>query len=245
MTWYERHILPHLIDLSMRNSRLADYRERVLSRAEGRVLEIGIGSGRNLSLYTDRATEILGLDPNRRLLAMARARQPSLSRNLVEGLAGSVPLETASVDTVVTTWTLCSIPGVESALAEMRRVLKPGGQLLFVEHGLSPDLPVRRWQQRLTPAWKRLAGGCHLDRPIQALIEDAGALADELHGGATADDLHVRRLRTAAVGLTQCNFFQEKPSGVVGPKGLLLCRERSWTGIARAGVPERCRRETE
>ncbi len=147
---------------------------------------------------------------------MARARKLSISRNRIEALADLVPLETASVDTVVTTWTLCSIPNVGSALAEMRRVLKPGGQLLFVEHGLSPDLPVRRWQHRLTPLWKRIAGGCHLDRPIQAFIEDAGFQISRLQTsymeGATADDLHVRRLRTRKT-LISAEHIQAETAG--------------------------------
>ena len=174
MGFYQDHILPHLVNLVMRNAQLEPYRKRLLSLAGGRVLEIGIGSGLNLPFYTEHATEIIGVEPHPKLLAMASHKHSTIPSNLVEGSAELLPLETASFDTVVTTWTLCSIPDVMTALGEMHRVLKPDGQLLFVEHGLAPDPGVRRWQQRLTPIWKRIAGGCHLDRPMANLIHDAG-----------------------------------------------------------------------
>jgi ubiquinone/menaquinone biosynthesis C-methylase UbiE len=148
----------------------------VVSSARGRVLEIGIGSGLNLPFYGPRVEEILGLDPVSRLIAMAqgaavRSKSPV---TLIAGSAESIPIDDASMDTVVTTWTLCSIPDAVGALREMRRVLRPGGQLLFVEHGLAPEENIRKWQNRLTPLWKRIGGGCHLNRPIRALIESAG-----------------------------------------------------------------------
>ena len=174
MGLYHEHIMPHLVNLAMRNRQLAPYRERTIRLAEGRVLEIGVGSGLNLPLYTDRATEILGLDPHPKLLAMASEKPPSIPSKLIKGSAESIPLDDASVDTVVSTWSLCSICDVAAALAEIRRVVKPDGQLLFVEHGLAPENSVQRWQHRLTPIWKRLAGGCHLNRPISSLIQDAG-----------------------------------------------------------------------
>lgn len=174
MGFYENCILPHLVNLAMRNDQLVPYRKRILSLAGGRVLEIGIGSGLNLPFYSDRAIEIVGLDPHPKLLAMAARKAPNIPSKIVAGSAESIPLEDRSVDTVVTTWTLCTIPSVMTALREMRRVLKPGGQLLFVEHGLAPDAAVRRWQHRLTPLWKRIGGGCHLDRPIPTLVQDAG-----------------------------------------------------------------------
>lgn len=174
MGFYQDHIVPHLINLSMRNRRLAPYRERTISLAEGRVLEVGIGSGVNFPYYSDRADEVIGIDPLWKLLKMASHNVGGVSWKLIEGSAESIPLDDASVDTVVTTWTLCSIPDVATALREMRRVLKPGGRFLFVEHGLASDESVRRWQRRLTPVWKRIAGGCHLDRPVSTLIESAG-----------------------------------------------------------------------
>ena len=153
MGFYQDHILPHLIHLAMRRQDFAPYRERVLADAQGRVLEIGIGSGLNLPFYAQRAQQVIGLDPSPRLLAMARGagRQLEGAIELVEGSAEAVPLEDRSVDTVVTTWTLCSIPDVDRALREARRILKPGGRLVFVEHGLSPDPQVVKWQNRLTP----------------------------------------------------------------------------------------------
>jgi ubiquinone/menaquinone biosynthesis C-methylase UbiE len=174
MGLYQDHVLPHLVNVSMRNRMLAPYRQRLLSQAEGRVLEIGVGSGLNLPFYSDRTSEVVGLDPHPKLLAMARSRSSRIPLTTVEGSAESIPLDDGSVDTVVTTWTLCSVPEVARALAEMRRVLKPSGRLLFVEHGLAREESVQRWQHRLTPFWKRFTGGCHLDRAVAALIEQAG-----------------------------------------------------------------------
>jgi ubiquinone/menaquinone biosynthesis C-methylase UbiE len=176
MGFYQDRILPHLINLSMRNAYLVPYRERTASAAEGRVLEIGIGSGLNLPFYGPQVREILGLEPSPRLVAMARhaARESRSPVTFIEDSAEAIPLDGASIDTVVTTWTLCTIPGAVQALGEMRRVLKPGGQLLFVEHGLAPEESVRKWQNRLTPLWKAIGGGCHLNRPIRNLIETAG-----------------------------------------------------------------------
>jgi len=156
-----------------------------MAAAEGRVLEIGIGSGLNLPFYTPRVHELLGLEPSARLVAMARhaSSQSFLPVTLIEGSAEAIPLEDESIDTVVTTWTLCTIPRVTQALGEMRRVLKPGGQLLFVEHGLAPEDSVRKWQDRLTPVWKRIGGGCHLNRAIPALIETAGFDVGEIKAG--------------------------------------------------------------
>jgi ubiquinone/menaquinone biosynthesis C-methylase UbiE len=176
MGFYQTRILPHLVNLAMRNRDLLPYRERVISAAEGRVLEIGIGSGLNLPFYPPQAREIIGLEPSPQLLAMSRnaARQSGAPVTFIEASAEAIPLDDRSIDTVVTTWTLCSIPAALQALAEMRRVLKPNGHLLFVEHGQSPDRKVRKWQDWLTPAWKQIGGGCHLNRPIRTLIENAG-----------------------------------------------------------------------
>ena|SRR5215831_5005392 len=174
MGLYQEHIVPHLVNLAMRNSRLVQYRRRVTSLADGRVLEIGIGSGVNLAYYSDGTNEVIGLDPQWKLLMMAVHNAHNVPVELIEGSAECIPLSDSSVDTVVTTWTLCSIPNVAGALREMRRVLKPNGRFLFVEHGLASDEGVRRWQRFLTPLWKRIAGGCHLDRPVSALVQDAG-----------------------------------------------------------------------
>lgn len=185
MGFYDDRILPHLVHLSMRQDTFSPYRRRLVPAAQGRVLEIGVGSGLNLPLYTNAATHVVGLDTSSRLLSMARQVHPTGARSteMIEGSAEALPLEDESIDTVVTTWTLCTIPDVVAALREMRRVLKPSGQLLFVEHGRSPDARVRRWQDRLTPVWKHLAGGCHLNRPIRELLEQSGFRIERIETG--------------------------------------------------------------
>lgn len=151
MGFYQDQIVPSLINLAMRQRNLAAYRGRVVPAAEGRVLEIGIGSGINLPFYSANVRQVIGLDPSPKLLAMARRARGGSSRDLelIEGSAEAIPLDGATADTVVMTWTLCSIPAARDALHEMRRVLKPGGRLLFVEHGQAPDPNVRWWQDRL------------------------------------------------------------------------------------------------
>jgi ubiquinone/menaquinone biosynthesis C-methylase UbiE len=184
VSFYTDRVLPHLLNLAMRHKELAAYRQRVVPAARGRVLEIGIGSGLNLPFYGAGVDAVIGLDPSLPLLSMAQTRATAAAPvSMLQGTAEAIPLETASVDTVVTTWTLCSIPDVTAALAEMRRVLKPGGALLVVEHGRAPDAAVARWQDRLTPLWKPIAGGCHLNRKIDALIHDAGFAVTDLRAG--------------------------------------------------------------
>jgi len=176
MSFYERWVLPRLIDLAMRNKEATRYRGNVIPSAAGEVLELGAGSGLNLPLYGPCVTRVHALDPSGALLAMAGRRLPraSVPVDLLLGSAEEIPLADRSIDTVVTTWTLCSIPDVAKALREARRVLKPGGSLLFVEHGHAPDASVARWQRRIEPLWKPLAGGCHLTRRIDRLIREAG-----------------------------------------------------------------------
>jgi ubiquinone/menaquinone biosynthesis C-methylase UbiE len=185
MGFYGNCIVPTLIDLSMRNKHLRPYRERVAGAAEGRVLEIGIGSGLNLPFYARRVEQIFGLDPSPRLLARVRrkAQTVEVALQLLTGSAERIPLADRSIDTIITTWTACSIPDIASALAEMRRVLKPRGRLLFVEHGRAPEPSVARWQDRLTPLWRRVSGGCHLNRKIDDLIGEAGFGIDRLETG--------------------------------------------------------------
>lgn len=185
MGFYNDIILPKLCHLSMRNRRLTPYRKRVVASAEGRVLEIGFGSGLNLPFYPVAVREILGLEPSPRLVSMAKgaARASPSPVTFIEGSAEAIPLDSDSIDTVVITWTLCTIPQAATPLDEMRRVLKPGGRLLFVEHGLAPDESVCKWQNRLTPAWRRLSGGCHLNRPIRTMIEHAGFRLDRIETG--------------------------------------------------------------
>lgn len=182
MGFYDRWILPPLLDLAMRHRMLERYRRDVISGACGRVLEIGVGSGLNLSLYGREAEVVVALDPSEQLLAMAhrRASQASAPVCFAAGSAVEMPLADASIDAIVMTWTLCSIADPLAALREMRRVLKPGGALRFVEHGLSPDAAVARWQRRLTPMWSHISGGCHLDRKADDLIRAAGFEISEL-----------------------------------------------------------------
>lgn len=185
MGFYQDQVVPLLINLAMRHRKVAEYRGRVVPAAEGRVLEVGIGSGLNLPFYGPGVRHVIGLEPSPKLLAMAR-RAAGAQTGRVELLKGSaeyIPLDRASVDTVVTTWTLCSIPDARGALAEMRRVLKPDGRLLFVEHGRAPERNVVWWQDRLTPAWKCVGGGCHLNRAIADMIEGAGFAFDRLETG--------------------------------------------------------------
>ncbi|MBI2189883.1 MAG: class I SAM-dependent methyltransferase [Acidobacteria bacterium] len=185
MSFYKERILPHLVHLSMRQETFAVYRGRVVPAARGRVLEVGIGSGLNLGFYGEQVKQVIGLEPSAKLLSMAREAADGLRgrAELVEGSAEAIPLDDESINTVVTTWTLCSIPDVARALAEMRRVLRRHGTLLFVEHGRSPDPGVQRWQDRLTPLWKHIGGGCHLNRPVRELIEQAGFRVERIDTG--------------------------------------------------------------
>ncbi len=181
MSLYARFVVPALIDLAMRQRPMEKYRRELVPAARGRVLEVGVGSGRNLPFYGTGVSGVVGIDPSDRLLEMARAQAAgaSVPVSLRRGSATAMDVDDASIDTVVMTWTLCSIPDPLAALGEMRRVLRPGGRLLFVEHGLSRDPGVARWQHRLTPVWRRLTGGCHLDRKIDDLVCAAGfELAD-------------------------------------------------------------------
>ena len=184
MGFYNDVVLPGLLDRAMRKEELVGYRRRVVGAARGRVLEVGIGSGLNLPFYGPSVTEIIGLEPSQPLLEMASRRaRADKSVSFLPASAEAIPLDAGSVDTVVTTWTMCSIPDARAALAEMRRVLRPGGELRFVEHGRAPDRWVVHLQDWLTPAWRPLAGGCHLDRPIADLITAAGFKMDDLRTG--------------------------------------------------------------
>ena len=176
MNFYDRWILPTVIDFAMRQEQLGKYRREVVAAATGRVLEVGVGSGLNLAYYGGQVEMVVGIDPSPRLLSIARQRAVAAGVRvcLLQGSAAAIPLGDQSIDTVVMTWTLCSIPDPSAALREMRRVLKPGGKLVFVEHGLSPEPGVERWQHRLTPIWCHLAGGCHLDRKVDGLVRASG-----------------------------------------------------------------------
>jgi ubiquinone/menaquinone biosynthesis C-methylase UbiE len=184
MAFYSDVVLPRLCHLAMRNRQLLPYRQRVVGSAQGRVLEVGVGSGLNLPFYGAHVTEILALEPSPPLIGMARRFAGAcVPVAFIEGSAEAIPLDDKSVDTVVTTWTLCTIPQAVVALNEMRRVLRPSGRLVFVEHGLAPDERVQRWQHRLTPLWRRISGGCHFNRPIRAMIEAGGFRLERLETG--------------------------------------------------------------
>ncbi|MHA1113788.1 MAG: class I SAM-dependent methyltransferase [Alphaproteobacteria bacterium] len=183
MGLYERYVLPHAVRLSCNIKPIRRQREKIVPQAEGRVLEVGIGSGLNLPHYdAARVEKVWGLDPSAELRRYAEreARAVDFEVDFL-GLSGdAIPLDDDSADTVVVTYTLCTIPDAVAALGEMRRVLRPGGKLLFSEHGAAPDAAVRRWQDRLTPVWKRFAGGCHLNRDIPALLRAGGFATEQL-----------------------------------------------------------------
>jgi ubiquinone/menaquinone biosynthesis C-methylase UbiE len=183
--FYERRILPRLIDLGMRQKQLAALRARVVGEAQGEVLEVGIGSGRNLPFYRRDVQSVLGIDPSAGLLAMARPHTAwtHFPVRLRQAGAENLPLDDAAIDIVVMTWTLCSVADPLLVLSEIRRVLRPGGSLLFVEHGRAPEPRLQRCQDGLTPLWRRVAGGCHLNRPIAQLVERSGLRLVELETG--------------------------------------------------------------
>ena len=183
-SWYDRHLLPYVIDLACGVKPVRRQRQKVVPQASGRVLEVGIGTGRNLAYYDkSRISALVGVDPALQMHRLARKRsaRAGLPVELVGLSAEKLPLPDASFDSIVLTYTLCSIPDPVPAVREMRRVLKPGGKLLFCEHGLAPDEGVRRWQRRLNPLWGRIGGGCHLDRDIPALLRAGGFTLPDVH----------------------------------------------------------------
>lgn len=179
--WYERHVLPYVINLGCGTKPFADQRQKVIPLAQGRVLEVGVGTGLNLPFYDrTRVQTIVGVDPALRMhrLALKRVQRAGIAVELIGLSAEKLPSADASFDTVVSTYTLCTIPDPVSALRQMRRVLVPGGKLLFSEHGRAPEPRIAKWQTRLQPYWSKIAGGCMLDRDIPALLEQAGFRPD-------------------------------------------------------------------
>ncbi|MES1926178.1 class I SAM-dependent methyltransferase [Salinisphaera sp. T31B1] len=186
---YARYVLPHMLDCACGLAQVEAERARLVPLAHGRVLEVGIGTGRNLRHYdARRVNEIVGLDPATAMQPRAKSRLAGLGLDvsLLPVAAERIPAAANSFDTVVVTYSLCSIAEPLVALAEMRRVLKPDGTLLFCEHGLAREPHIARWQARLTPTWRRLAGGCHLDRDVPHLLAGAGFSLDWLDAGYIA-----------------------------------------------------------
>lgn len=180
---YDRYIMPKLVHFACGQKPASKQREKLIPRAEGLVLEIGIGSGLNIPFYdADKVDHLWGIDPSREMWAIAKknAREHHLDAEFIEAGAESIPLDNNAVNTVIMTYTMCTIPDVHSALLEVRRVLKPGGMLLFCEHGEAPDRDVQRWQQRVNPIWRKLGGGCNLNRPIPLLLGESGFRSRDL-----------------------------------------------------------------
>ncbi|MAI78515.1 MAG: SAM-dependent methyltransferase [Deltaproteobacteria bacterium] len=183
MGFYENRILPALIDKGCGGPPVMRQREKLVPRASGRVLEVGMGSGLNLDLYDPQKVELVwGLEPSEgmRRKAEERVSQARVNVELIDLPGEEIPLEDNSADTIVLTFTLCTIPDFKVALEQMRRVLKPDGQMLFCEHGLASDPSTQKWQKRINPVWKKIAGGCNLNRDIPACLENSGFQIREL-----------------------------------------------------------------
>ena len=183
MGFYDKHILPRFINCACSTKPMMKQREKVVPLASGTVLEIGIGTGLNLPFYdATRVDRVIGLDPSEESWVLAGERALGLDFEVeFIGLPGEqIPLEDNSVDTVLVTYSLCTIPDPVAALEGMARVLKPDGELIFCEHGEAPDESVQRWQQRINPLWSKIAGGCNLNRDIPGLLREGGFAIDKL-----------------------------------------------------------------
>ena len=183
MGLYAKYVLPRLIDLAMRNKDTTRLRAECVPQARGEVLEIGIGSGLNLPFYSSDVHRVYGVDPSIELQRMATKKASTVPFEVKffrQSAEEMLPLADSSIDTIVVTWTLCSIPNPLVALQQMKRVLKENGRMIFIEHGRSADAKVRVWQDRITPVWKHIGGGCHLNRKVGELIRAAGFQISEL-----------------------------------------------------------------
>ena len=177
MGFYDKYILPHFLNCACGSKPIVYQREKVVPMAEGLVLEVGIGSGLNIPFYdSTKVDKILGLDPSEELnrMALKVAADKGIPVEFILGGAEAIPLPDNHVDTVLVTYTMCTIPEVATANKEILRVLKPQGKMIFCEHGLAPDANISKWQNRIDPYWGKIAGGCHLNRNIPALIDEAG-----------------------------------------------------------------------
>ena len=183
MGFYQKHVLPLLLDQACACKPIRKQRQKIIPLAHGNVVEIGIGSGHNLPFYDqDKITKLIGIDPDEYVWKKSAKKRAMFHKPLERlGLSGeSIPLDDKTADTVVVTYSLCTIPDPVAALKEMRRILKPGGKLLFCEHGKAPDAGVHKWQNRIDPIWSKIAGGCHSGRNIPALLDAAGLKTTEL-----------------------------------------------------------------
>jgi len=177
MSFYDDKILPHIIHIACGTKPVLKQREKIVPQAEGRILEIGMGSGINIAYYNpDKVEKLWGLEPSVGMRQKAKARVDTAPFELewLDLPGEEIPLDNKSMDTIVLTYTLCTIPDWLSAVKQMKRVLKPGGKLLFSEHGKAPDLAVRKWQDRINPYWMKIAGGCQLNRDIPKLLLEGG-----------------------------------------------------------------------
>ncbi len=176
-TWYDAHLMPKLVTFACGQGQVMKRRSQLVPLATGDVFELGCGGGLNQEFYqTSQISSFSGIDPHAGLLDDARARASARGWDnaIREGVGENIPFRDASFDTVVCTFTLCSVDDPDQVMSEMRRILRPGGRLLFLEHGRTPDVDVARWQDRIEPVWKKIAGGCHLTRPIGAALRGAG-----------------------------------------------------------------------
>jgi ubiquinone/menaquinone biosynthesis C-methylase UbiE len=183
MGFYDKYLLPKLVHFTCSQEPTMRQRQKVVPLARGRVLELGIGTGLNIPFYDARhVTHLWGLDPSAEMWSIARknARDHHLDAEFIQSGAEPIPLDSNSADTVVMTYTMCTIPDIRLALGEIKRVLKPGGKLIFCEHGKAPDESVLRWQNRLNPIWTKLSGGCNLNRPIPRLLEQSGFKSNDI-----------------------------------------------------------------
>jgi len=183
MGFYNKHILPLCLDKACGIGPITKQREKIVPLAEGVVLEIGIGSGQNLPHYNpDKVHKIIGVDPDEHIWKRSKKRRAAAPFTVERiGLSGEdIPLEKNMADSVVVTYSLCTIPDPVTALHEMIRILKPGGKILFSEHGKAPDAKVHKWQNRIDPVWKKIAGGCHSGRDIPEIFRQADLKFDDL-----------------------------------------------------------------
>lgn len=184
--WYDKHLLPRLINAACGQGQIMKRRSQLVPLASGDVFELGCGGGLNQEFYqTSLVSRFAGIDPHEGLLEQARsqAQAKGWKADIRQGIGENIPFASGSFDTVVCTFTLCSVEDPAQVMSEMRRILKPGGRLLFLEHGRAPDASVAKWQDRIEPVWKKIGGGCHLTRPIGSALRGAGFEVEPLGQG--------------------------------------------------------------